>query len=451
MTRLALLAEVLAATLPPTGRALETVRMAGVDLMGCVLAGRAEAPTLQARVALAERAPGPAPLFGTGVRSAAPVAALCNSVASHALELDDWEVPGNTHPTMALLPPLWALASEQRLDGPTAAAAYAAGFAVIARLGEAVNYGHYARGWHSTSTLGTVGAAAAVARALSLDPGATAHALSMALGRAAGFTCQFGSTAKALQAGLGARIGFEAALLAAQGATGQAAALDGPGGFLALMGGGDLDRLDAALGRLGRDALDKYGLVIKPYPSCGYSHRMVDCALDIAARRGFRAADVVTAEAVLPELHAAVMTYPRPVDAQQARFSLPFCVATALLRGRLTVADFTAEALGAADVAALAGRIGVRPFAPRRPDLTYDPDEPDRLTLGMADGSRLTASCAYPLGTPQVPMSADGIRAKAAAVSGIPSAALWQAASGWPEAPDLAEALGPFEADLPDP
>src|SRR5438270_10533100 len=109
------------------------------------------------------------------------------------------------------------------------------GFELEGRLGRAMNPRHYQRGWHCTSTLGTIGAAAAASRLLGLDAAATDHALAIAASEASGLKENFGTMVKPLHAGLAARNGVVAALLARYGMTASERAIDGPQGFLAAM------------------------------------------------------------------------------------------------------------------------------------------------------------------------------------------------------------------------
>ena len=129
-----------------------------IDILGCALSGN-RAPEAAALLAAArDLGDGPAPVLGAGARLAAPQAAFVNASASHLEEMDDWEAPGNTHPSAVIWPAIWALAAIRPVSGDKALRAYAAGFETIARLGEAVNFDHYNRGWHSTATLGAAGA-----------------------------------------------------------------------------------------------------------------------------------------------------------------------------------------------------------------------------------------------------------------------------------------------------
>src|SRR5262249_2103243 len=141
------------------------------------------------------------------------------------------------HPSAPLVPAVIATAEFSRRSGRDALDAYIVGFEVEARLGRVMNPRHYQRGWHNTSTLGTIGAAAASARLLGLSAEATAHAIAIAASEASGLKENFGSMVKPLHAGLAARNGVHAALLAKFGMTGSAQALEGPQGFLHAMDG----------------------------------------------------------------------------------------------------------------------------------------------------------------------------------------------------------------------
>ncbi|MEO1330026.1 MAG: MmgE/PrpD family protein, partial [Pseudomonadota bacterium] len=121
-TRLERIAGGLAATGPPDGAARAMVREAGVDTLGCVLGGAMVPDAMRARAALWSEAGG-SPLFGTGATAAPSAAALLNALAGHALDFDDTEPAGNTHPSVVIFPALWAVAATRgAIPGETAAA-----------------------------------------------------------------------------------------------------------------------------------------------------------------------------------------------------------------------------------------------------------------------------------------------------------------------------------------
>ena len=168
-TRLADIGRRIAGMPRPSQAAVRMIEDSFIDIFGCVLSGN-RAPEAAALLAAArDLGDGPAPVLGVGARLAAPQAAFVNASASHLEEMDDWEAPGNTHPSAVIWPAIWALAAIRPVSGDQALRAYAAGFEIIARLGEGVNFDHYNRGWHSTATLGAAGAAAATGAAMQLD------------------------------------------------------------------------------------------------------------------------------------------------------------------------------------------------------------------------------------------------------------------------------------------
>ena len=411
---------------------LSMLRDGVIDVLGCIHAGAKTDTARRAREAVtAMGVRGDARVIGTNMRTAPPQAAFLNAVAAHTLDFDDWELPGNTHPSAVLLPTLLALAGKDT-SGADIARAYLAGFEVIVRLGEAFNFEHYYRGWHTTATLGGMGAAAAAARLVGGDAEAVTNALSFAISAASGYTCQFGSQAKPIQAGFAARTGVETWNLAAAGLAAQAHVLEHERGMAALLAGAGRERLQASFAKLGGElALKEYGLVLKPWPSCGYAHRMMTCALQLREDIGSRG--ISRLDLHLPDFHANVLPFARPKSRDEALFSLPFAVAAVLVRGGLTIADIDAEIWRADDIAHLFDKIHIHPFRPRRPERNYAEEDADGMVATLCDGARLEAGCAFPLGAPQMPMQRRDLWEKFRANTAGSVSADWQARlEAWP-------------------
>ncbi len=425
------------APLQPDDKKQQILRDAVFDLMGCIVVGAGTPVAKSAQsAAVALGATGAHPVFGTSLKVARSQAAFLNATAGHALDFDDWELPGNTHPTVVIVPALLA-AADGNLSGKELTEAYLAGFEVITRLGEALNFEHYDAGWHSTATLGTLGAAAAVSRLLALDIDQTTNALSLALSRATGYTCQFGSNAKPLQAGFAAQAGVECAFLARSGATAQSHAMDHPKGMAALTGGLSTPRLQSALDRLGHPlALAEYGLVLKPWPSCGYTHRIMTCALEMVPMIG-SLNDIEKIDLHLPDFHYAILPFNHPTSRSEALFSLPFVCAMGLARRGLTLADVDRPTWADDDIKHLIDRTHIHPFSPKRPDLNYDPDEPDKMVVTIKDGHKTSAKCTWPLGAPRNPMPAEHLRAKFVANTGLSDDVSLDRLLGWPDAKNV--------------
>ena len=409
-TRLADIGRRIAGMPRPSQAAVRMIEDSFIDILGCVLSGNRSPEAAALLAASRDLGDGPAPVLGVGARLAAPQAAFVNASASHLEEMDDWEAPGNTHPSAVIWPAIWALAAIRPVSGDQALRAYAAGFETIARLGEAVNFDHYNRGWHSTATLGAAGAAAATGAAMQLDGDRMAAAIGLALTQASGYAEQFGSVVKPMQAGFAARDGLSSAMMAAAGLAGNDGILDGERGFVALKAGTGMDRLDAAIDAMDGRALDQWGVAIKLYPSCSYTHRLADCAVALSKR--CEAGDIDEIHAELPDFHYAILRHDRPETEIQARFSLPFVMAACLVHGRLTGKHLADPRAAGEDIWKLIERTNIRPVVPRRPDMNFDPQQPDRLRVRLISGEVIEESCAFPEGSPNLPVSRATILAK---------------------------------------
>ncbi|MEM7531502.1 MAG: MmgE/PrpD family protein [Chloroflexota bacterium] len=400
----------------PDKETISIVRDAFIDTLGCVLVGARQPVAKNTLQTLAAWGSGTAPVYGTGLMLPPPWAAMANATAGHALDFDDWEIPGNTHSSIAIFPALLAVATgmETPVSGKAILDAYLAGFEVIARLGEAINFEHYALGWHSTVTLGAIGSAAAVARILGLNVHQTMCAMSLAVSQAVGYTCQFGSNAKPLQAGMAAKAGVLSAALAQNGLTGQPHVIETHNGLNSLMAHGDQDRVAAVFADFPKQtlALSEYGLVMKPYPSCGYTHRVIDCARIIQQMPDFDATSIVRITASLPDFHAGILPFMQPTERAEALFSAPFCVSLTLLGRTVSLAEIEAEAWTEPVIMDLIAKTTKLIRTPINPELNYDPGDPDWVKVEMADGTVLRAEVAYPLGDPHNRMSSTQLMQK---------------------------------------
>ncbi len=322
------------------GRAVDAI----IDTIGCMLAGAGDPVVTGLRAAFAaEISTGPAPVVGGGL--AAPSrAALINGTAAHALDFDDNFRPARAHASAVLVPALLAVAALRPVSGAALVDAYIVGLEAQAFVGRSVNNAHNLAGWHPTGTVAGIGAAAGVGRLMGLNAGTLAAAMANAVSTAAGAKAQFGTAMKPVHAGLAARNAVEAAQLAAAGIHGNAAILDHPLGFRALYGGNggpgwDAAPIGAPLAILGE------GLVPKLYPCCGSTHYALDMVFALKQQHGFAAADVAEVLVELGRANHANLPYGVPQDAMQARFSMPYCIALALLQDHLALDDFTPAAI----------------------------------------------------------------------------------------------------------
>src|SRR5881409_672034 len=198
--------------------AIASVRRAALDSIGVMLAGSTE--PIARIVREVARAEGGTPLctvVGASLRTSPTWAALANGSAGHAHDFDDTNFALMGHPSVPLLAAALAAAEAETATGADVVLGYLIGFEISAALGLALNPDHYTRGWHATSSIGTLGCAAAAARILGLDAGQTRHALGVAASLASGLKENFGSMTKPFHAGHAARNGVFATMLAREG------------------------------------------------------------------------------------------------------------------------------------------------------------------------------------------------------------------------------------------
>ncbi|MFC1864667.1 MmgE/PrpD family protein [Chloroflexota bacterium] len=283
-------------------------------------------------------------VIGGGFKTSAPQAALANGTMAHALDYDDvlWLMGG--HPTVPVLPVVLALGEMYHCSGRDVLEAYIVGVEVEARIGSGIGSRHYAVGWHSTATLGTLGATAAAARMLGLSVPETRMALGIAASEAGGLRQNFGTMTKPFHAGNAARNGLVAAMLAQKGFTADENILENPFGFCFVLGGEGEYSLEMMTKSLGDPfAVVNPGLDMKPYPCCRITHRCIDAILHIIEEYHPAVAEVAGVECQTSLDSPQVLIHHQPRTALEGKFSMEYCMARALLDGEIQMAQFTEE------------------------------------------------------------------------------------------------------------
>jgi 2-methylcitrate dehydratase PrpD len=376
------------------------------DTIACVVAGGADAVTKKVTAGLAQWGTGDATAFGADRKMSSAWAAMVNGTAAHVLEIDDNYYPALTHASAILVPALVALGEELNSSGDDILDAFIVGLELHALLGRGVNRSHYFTGWHPTATIGCIGTAGACARLMKLDRAKTVGTMSLATSMASGNKAQFGTEAKSFQCGMGASNAIVAATLGAAGLQGNPDVLEDPQGFLHLYGGPTprgwaepLKKLDNPL------AMEEFGLAPKRHACCGSAHNSLDVILDLKKQHGFTVDDVAAIDVLVGASNKKNLRYDTPEDEFQARFSLNYNVALVLLYGKVTLADFTPQAVQREEVRALLGLTSMK--ARDFKDEPKDPDErpPHIVRITLKDGRTLEGQRVFAKGLIQDPYS----------------------------------------------
>jgi 2-methylcitrate dehydratase PrpD len=408
----AFVVETVFADVPP--RAYTRAKEAMLDGLGCALVG---SPTPSGKLMIQyvrERSEAPrAAVIGSGFKTSAPLAALANGTMAHALDFDDvnWSMSG--HPTVPLLPAVLALGQEVHASGQAVLLAYTLGFEVEAKIGLGVNPRHYDLGWHATSTLGALGAAAACAKLLGLDVEKTRMALGIVASTAAGLRQNFGTMTKPLHPGQAAMNGVTAAQLAQLGWTAEANILEAPYGFCQLYAGPNQYNLERIVKDLGHPfELLATGVAIKQYPCCAFTHRALDAMLTLVQQHALSADDVVAVECRVGRPTMEVLIHTRPQTGLEGKFSMQYCLAAALLDKRIGLLSFSDEKVRRPAARQLFERVAMTLHPEAERHGTGGEELPVTVSVALKDGRSLSAQIEHPKGHPANPLSAIALQDK---------------------------------------
>ena len=367
--------------LPP--QALATIRVAFADTVCVAIAGAREEAVVQLKALLAP-AGAEATLLGSTQRASALDAAWINGTAGHALDFDDIAERGG-HVSTVLVPAVLAEAEALNATGERMALAYAVGFETIAELVRRDAHQHHDKGWHPTPVFGAIGAAAACASLRGLDTQQSTMAIAIAASQSSGIMSNVGTMTKSLHAGRAAHAGVSSARLASSGFTGAADAFEHSAGFLAAISpAGRIDLESPLLAGATWQILELNRLSVKKYPLCFFAHRAADGLLDLLTTHPVEPADVERVTVSMGGPNASVLRYALPQTGLEAKFSMQFAIACALVTRRLSLAEFTDAFVQREDIQSLMKRVVIDtlPEDPTRPGYSVH----DRVVIHMRDG-----------------------------------------------------------------
>lgn len=345
---------------------------------------------------------------GAPAACAPPTLALVQATLAHALDYDD-ALPGAGHPSAILLSCLLSRPTLP-LDGRRLIDAFIIGYEVNARVARAVGHRHYLHGWHTTSTVGVFGAVAAICALERSDAKTVRRAFGIAASMAAGLQRNFGTMTKPLHSGFAAQHGLLAAQLATEGLTAEEAILDGERGFLDVYSRGAM-REDALCDLGTRWAITSPGPTIKLYPCALETYRALEGVLTLLAEHELTADRVAAVHLRLPPGTLGPLRHRVPTDGSQAKFSMHYAVAVAMIDREVGLAAFTDGTVARKDLRAAIDI--VHPVE----DVACRPDDPSgahssasaggfvEITIETRDATAFTRTIRDPIGSPTHPLS----------------------------------------------
>jgi len=354
-------------------------------------------------------------LVGRPRRVAAANAVLANGTLAHGLDFDDTREDAIVHTGCVAVTTALACAEAADAAGARALEALIAAVEVMCRIGLVVPGRFHARHFHPTSLTAGFAAAAAAGKVAGLDEDELVHAFGICGSQAGGIIEYLGdgSWTKRLHPGWGAHAGVIAARLAAAGFTGPERVLEGEHGFYAAFAGGhDAARLDAEMESLG-GTWEILNLTYKPYPAGSIAHPYMDCAARLRDTHAIVPDAIAeircrTAAGPVPRLWEPLAAKHRPANGYAAKFSLPYLLATVLVRGTAGLADFTDEAVRDERVLAIAGRVGYD----LDPTIDYPRQFVGHVRVRLTDGRVLEERQDHPRGGPDFPVAPRDLEVK---------------------------------------
>jgi 2-methylcitrate dehydratase PrpD len=402
--------------IPEDVRALATNHL--VDGIAVMLAGTTEESGAIVRAHLRDiGGRSQALVLGTSMRAPLQHAAWANGTAGHAMDYDDTQLATDpesvygllTHPTVPVLAAALAAAEDVYASGEALLDAYIIGVEVACRIADAIKPRHYKEGFHSTATMGVLGAAAAAARLYRADLDEVLRGFGLAASMSAGLRENFGTMTKPFHAGRAAENGLLAMTLARRGWTSARNILEAKRGFYnAAAGGFDPTKLEGKLGR--PFFFIEPGVSIKPYPSGSLSHPAQDVLLEIVRDNNIEADQVERIDVGVNSNVPNALIYSRPQTALEGKFSLQFQMSIGVLERKAGIAQFVDAKIREPRTKAMMERVHVH-VDPEIEALGYN-EMRMTVDIKLKDGRTFSGRADKAKGHPKKPMSRDDLREK---------------------------------------
>ncbi len=347
-------------------------------------------------------------IWGTRLRSSAPMAAFANGLLGHAIDFDDWDAFIHAgHPTCMVAAAAFSLGEVIGSSGKDLLKAYVLGIEVLTKI--AANAPNVQdRGFHSTPVWGSIGAAIACASLMRLNPDKIKAALGIAASAAGGIHRQQGSMVKPFHAANAARNGVEAALLAEKGFTADAAIIEAPRGFCDTFFGPGTCDYKKMIANLGQPYfLESPGLGLKLHPCSAPQFLAADAALQLKHEHNIRFADVAKMEVSIPPLRYQRHYHREVKTGLRGKFAINYVVALAFLDGKLEIDTFTDAKANAPQVQDALTKVQVIVDESIPEPGPYCP-----VSVELKNGSRFTYTTRIAKGHPENPMTEEEVLSK---------------------------------------
>lgn len=380
---------------------VDFTKLCVLDYLGSAIAGSNKKPIRMIDSYVSDMGGAQQATLVTGGKTSVTQAALVNGAASHIVELDDIHKGSIIHAATVVIPAAISIAEWKKLSGEALINAISVGYEVCYRIGEAVTPSHYYY-WHNTATCGTFGAAVTVAKLLDLNEEQIIHAIGSAGTQAAGLWefIEDGAMSKQLHPGKAAMNGVISALLAEKGFTAAHKILEGDRGFFKAMSE-EYDKSFVTKGLGEQFKIMENGFKI--HASCRHTHHAMDLMIDLKKEKELQMESIQKIVVKTYQVALNITNNDNPTTVYEAKFSLQFCTALALIKGEGGLDTFNERTLWDRDIRNLMQKIEVQT------DPMINSNYPEKwgalVDVFLKNGEKITLETDFPKGDPENPVT----------------------------------------------
>ena len=394
--------------------AVLSAKISILDTIGCSFAGARVADSEKLYRLLSNLYKGKCLAIGFRGNINPSAAVLLNTFTGRILDFDENDEDTGDHPSVAIVPVGLAISeSEKNISGKEFITAIALGADIVLRIRRSCPLKLGRHPW-TTGTYAPFAASATASKLLRFNEEQTWNALGIAFSECSNTVQSHydGAHTHRLHHGMAAQAGYLSAIFAKEGFTGVRNILEGEFGFFKSFHSNQYN-ISILLENLGSH-FEGVHLGVKSYPCCRLMHGAIDGVFKLTERiENFMVPDIKKIT-VKVNKSAYVLCGRQPWSAPktvvESQFNIPYAVAVALSKGKVTIEEFTEKTIKDEEVLSLANKIEV--LMDDNLNKIQRQIAPTKISIETKDGKVYECTIEYALGDPHNPISNDKINDK---------------------------------------
>lgn len=379
-----------------SGKVVKEAKLRVLDSLGVAVLGytmEVHKPVLM--VLLNSDAKTESTIIGEGLKLSCTSASLVNSIMMSSTTFEDGCRFGGVHPSSACISAALSVGEKLDVDGKSFLTSVVVGYDILLRVAIAIYPDIVKKGFHPTSVVGSIGAAATASKLLNLNREEVANALAISSMLGSGLLGAVHSPSHPIQVGKSCQNGVFAALLAKEGVVGPRRILED--GFLTTFG--NQDSVGSIIVKNSDDTLLK--TYTKIHGGCRLAHASIDAVMDLMSTVKLSLNDIKSITIKLSAMSSLFASHDIKT-AWEARFSTPFAIAATLLYGDAFIDKFTDEYVNDPQIRNLMRKIIIEYDSSL--DVNYPRTRGAEVMLTDINGHTHTNKVDLPRGEPELPL-----------------------------------------------